>query len=152
MFCKFCGSEIDNDSSFCRFCGKRVSNLALTNESNEHNHTQSQSVVNKTKIKPVVYDDTYEPNSYIAKFGFLLLFLTIFTVFINQTEFVYDKNFEIFRVVVISLASFLRLFSTIIVIQTAKEQNRNPIFWGIFAFFLPSFALIGIGQMTRIIR
>jgi predicted nucleic acid-binding Zn ribbon protein len=31
MYCKYCGKQIDDDSSFCKYCGKAINNSSFTN-------------------------------------------------------------------------------------------------------------------------
>jgi hypothetical protein len=46
MFCKFCGKEIDNESSFCQFCGKPIS-ITIAAARSEKNPTKSSAGVNE---------------------------------------------------------------------------------------------------------
>lgn len=46
MFCKNCGKEIDNDSTFCRYCGQKQ-------ESNTT--TKSHQTLQKSKSKQVQF-------------------------------------------------------------------------------------------------
>jgi len=51
----------------------------------------------------------------------------------------------------ISMLFFLlRIFSIIWVVQIAALHNRNKLLWGLFAFILPSIALIVIGLIREV--
>lgn len=57
MYCKYCGSQIDNDSVFCSHCGKQITEVEPIENSQEY--VQSQGVVkddkqnqNKEKVIP----------------------------------------------------------------------------------------------------
>ena len=47
MYCKHCGKQIDDDSSFCRYCGR----LQSEEKACDMRPSQSQEVKNEKKLK-----------------------------------------------------------------------------------------------------
>ncbi|MBK7740575.1 MAG: zinc-ribbon domain-containing protein [Saprospiraceae bacterium] len=82
MFCKSCGRQIDNDSTFCSFCGTKQSvNLRPQNQvgisqtlnttqnvnNNEANFNKSPSLVSQQK-----YDPTYKKEDDAMAIGIII--------------------------------------------------------------------------------
>ncbi len=73
--------------------------------------------------------------------GALLLFLGF-----GYLVLIPEKNLGLISI----LFFLLRIFSVIWVVQIAKILNRNKVLWGLFAFILPSIALIAIGVIKEV--
>ncbi len=62
MYCKHCGNQIDNNSSFCSLCGKKIL------ETNNETSTQPYQTMETTNIKKE------NPAQSISIIGFILSF------------------------------------------------------------------------------
>jgi zinc-ribbon domain len=160
MFCKSCGRQIDNDSSFCSFCGtKQSADLkpqvqADTNQSNnttqkiysnETNFNNSPSIVRQPK-----YDPTYKKEDDAMTFGIILLVIALIFAIVGPIKFEDRESYGQFRAVTAIVSLILRIGVTIWVVNIAKRQNRETFGWGLFAFLLPSIALIVIATRKKL--
>lgn len=159
MFCKSCGNQIDNDSIFCSFCGAKQSeiNKPETNTSSNPSIPEAKTVnVNLSfgrttahketveKIKIEKYDLAYEKETDAAGVGILLLFVSFGFLLLGGVK---DPAFYS---AIVALGFIGRIVLTVWCINIAKRQNRDALGWGFFAFFLPSIALIIIGQLRKL--
>lgn len=92
------------------------------------------------------YDPDYEREIGVSLFGVFLLLIS-FAIGFADFE---DKDSESFRVTLAWFSTALRIMLVFYVRVVAKEQNRNPLGWSIFTFFLPSIALIVIGLLRKL--
>lgn len=91
------------------------------------------------------FDLSYEKELGASHFGFFILILNFFFYIF----FLPDLNSS--EVAILKLLIFLfRIFIIFPVIGIAKRQNRNKVFWGIFAFVLPPISLIIIGLQRKL--
>lgn len=55
MYCKHCGKQIADDSSFCQYCGGKVMDESLSQESNTDLPTNSENnLIENTPKVPIV--------------------------------------------------------------------------------------------------
>lgn len=161
MFCKSCGKQIDDDSSFCSFCGTKQSetNKPFYVASPDNSNSESKAVnvnlsfgrlpqqnVQAAKVKVEKYDLTYEKESEAMIVG-IVLFIISFIFFVAGGV----KDLSLYIVLAV-FSALGRITLTIWCVNIAKRQNRETVGWGIFAFFLPSLALIIIGQLKKLKR
>jgi hypothetical protein len=160
MFCKSCGRQIDNDSTFCSFCGTKQSTdlktqvQAYTNQSinttqkvysNETNFNNTTNIVHQPK-----YDPTYKKEDDAITVGIILLVITLIFAIVGPIKFE-DKESYVQSLAVTAIVSLiLRICVTIWAVNIAKRQNRETFGWGLFAFFLPSIALIVIAKRKKL--
>lgn len=152
MFCKSCGRQIDNDSIFCSFCGtKQSTNLkpqvqADTNQSvnttqkaysNETNFNNTTNIVRQPK-----YDPTYKKEGGAITVGIILLAIALIFASIGPIKFEDRESYRKFQSFSAFVSLIIRICVTVWVVNIAKRQNREPSGWGLFAFLLPSIALI----------
>jgi hypothetical protein len=166
MFCKSCGKKIDDDSQFCSFCGtkqseankpKLVNNEGLFQEETKTvnvNHffgrqTKSNQETNKSYTEPK-YDPTYLKETDATTIGVIILVSSLLLLIFQPFKFDDIASYNQFRAISSIGALILRIFITVWVVNIAKRQNRETSGWGFFAFFLPSIALIVIGQQKKI--
>ncbi len=171
MFCKTCGNKIDNDSIFCSFCGTKQSDinkpvvndidLPIQDEPKTVNLNLSFGRQNTTKpiqetkqFKQPKYDPTYTKESDATIFGVVILLFFLLLAIIGSINFSTrdshnQDSYNQFIVFSSLVDLVLRVFVTIRVVAIAKRQNRKTFGWGVFAFFLPSIALIIIGQLRK---
>ena len=45
MYCRFCGRQIEDDSSFCTYCGKNLSTPTTNDSDNKNVNNQNETVV-----------------------------------------------------------------------------------------------------------
>lgn len=160
MFCKSCGRQIDNDSSFCSFCGTKQSTdlkpqaQADTNQyinttqkvySNETNFNNTPNIVRQPK-----YDPTYKKEDDAMTVGIILLVIALIFVIVGPIKFEERESYGQFRAVIAIVSLILRIGVTIWVVNIAKRQNRETFGWGLFAFLLPSIALIIIATRKKL--
>jgi len=103
-----------------------------------------------TPIKSTKFDLTYDKETDATLIGILLL---IIPVILNLTGVFTFKTVESYNQgkAFIAIGSLiLRIIITIWVVNIATRQNRNTTGWGLFAFFLPSIALIVIGLLKKL--
>ena len=160
MFCKSCGRQIDNDSTFCSFCGTKQSvNLRPQNQvgisqtlnttqnvnNNEANFNKSPSLVSQQK-----YDPTYKKEDDAMAIGIIIWVIVLIFAIVGPLEFQDSESYAQFRVVSAIASLILRIFITGWVSNIAKRQNRETFGWGLFAFLLPSIALIVIATRKKL--
>lgn len=160
MFCKSCGRQIDNDSTFCSFCGTKQSTdlkpqvQADTNQSinitqkvysDETNFNNTPNIVRQPK-----YDPTYKKEDDAMTVGIILLVIALIFAIVGPIKFEDRESYGQFRAVTAIVSLILRICVTIWVVNTAKRQNRETFGWGLFAFLLPSIALIVIATRKKI--
>lgn len=160
MFCKSCGRQIDNDSTFCSFCGTKQSTelkpqvQADTNQSinttqkvysNETNFNNTPNIVRQPK-----YDPTYKKEDDAMTVGIILLVIALIFAIVGPIKFEDRESYGQFRAVTAIVSLILRICVTIWVVNIAKRQNRETIGWGLFAFLLPSIALIVIATRKKL--
>jgi hypothetical protein len=162
MFCKSCGNKIDGDSVFCSFCGirqsdtnKPVSNTSLDKIESKVDPPLGQQTYSKVieKSKSLIspkYDLAYEKEAGATLLGIILLIASLAFVVFEPLKFDSVESYNEFRVFLSVDSLVLRILVTIGVVSISKRQNREATNWGIFAFFLPSIALIIIGQLTKL--
>ena len=155
MFCKKCGQTIDDDSIYCSYCGTKQSSV-LTNDNvspiidsktvNVNLSFGRPSAPNEQieKVKIEKFDSTYSKETEASIVGIISLILS-FVILISAGF----NNPELARVISIA-GLLLRIFYTIWCVNIAKRQNRDASTWGLFAFFLPSLALIIVGQLRKL--
>jgi hypothetical protein len=165
MFCKSCGSKIDNDSQFCSYCGTKQSETnkpaVIDSEHYQENpksfntnissskRSQTDQETNKTQTEPK-YDSTYLEETEATTIGVTILISSLLLLVFQPVKFDNIDSHNQFRAIFSILALILRIFITFWVINIAKKQNRETFGWGFFAFCLPSIALIIIGKQKKI--
>lgn len=165
MFCKTCGNQIDTDSIFCSFCGTKQSdiNKPILDDVNATEQTEPKTVnlpsgrqntskpIQETKeYKQPKYDLSYVKESDATLVGVLLLGVSLGFAIFGPIKFDSYEAYNQFKVFASIGALVLRIFVTVWVVAIAKRQNRETFGWGALAFFLPSIALIIIGQQRKI--
>ena len=160
MFCKSCGRQIDNDSTFCSFCGTKQStdlkpqvqadtnhsiNTTQKTYSNETNFNNTPNIVRQPK-----YDPTYKKEDDAITVGIILLVIALIFAIVGPIEFEDRESYGQFRAVTAIISLILRIWVTIWVVNIAKRQNRETFGWGLFAFLLPSIALIVIATRKKL--
>ena len=160
MFCKSCGRQIDNDSTFCSFCGTKQSTdlkpqvQADTNQSinitqkvysDETNFNNTPNIVRQPK-----YDPTYKKEDDAMTVGIILLVIALIFAIVGPIKFEDRESYGQFRAVTAIVSLILRICVAIWVVNIAKGQNRETFGWGLFAFLLPSIALIVIATRKKI--
>lgn len=160
MFCKSCGRQIDNDSTFCSFCGTKQStdlkpqvqadinhsiNTTQKVYSNETNFNNTPNIVRQPK-----YDPTYKKEEDAITVGIILLVIALIFAIVGPIKFEDRESYGQFRAVTAIVSLVLRIFVTIWVVNIAKRQNRETFGWGLFAFLLPSIALIVIATRKKL--
>lgn len=160
MFCKSCGRQIDNDSTFCSFCGTKQStdlkpqvqtdtnpsiNFTQKVYSNETNFNNTPNIVRQPK-----YDPTYKKEDDAMTVGIILLVIALIFAIVGPIKFEDKESYGQFRAVTAIVSLILRICVTIWVVNIAKRQNRETFGWGLFAFLLPSIALIVIATRKKL--
>jgi hypothetical protein len=151
MFCKTCGNQIDNDSIFCSFCGTKQGEPKTVNVNLSFGRQNTSKPIQETKeFKQPKYDPTYTKESDATFLGVILLLISLGFAIFGPIKFDSYDSYNQFRVFESLGALVLRVFVTIWVVAIAKRQNRETFGWGALAFFLPSIALIIIGQQRKL--
>ena len=106
---------------------------------------QAQPPTTSTK-----YDLTYEKETEATFFGILLLVVPIAIKISGAITFETEESYNQARAFFAIGSLILRIVVTVNLVDIASRQNRNSTGWGWFAFFLPSIALIVIGQLKKL--
>ena len=157
MYCKSCGKIIDNDSKFCIHCGTKLfSEKEPSFEKVEQKNSVSDPIefyigekVNKKILNPI-YDTNYQKETGATIFGILLLIVGITIYLIGPITFRKQDTYNDYLTFSTVISLIIRIIASFWVDKIAKRQNRNSTVWAIFAFFIPSIALIIIGQTKKI--
>lgn len=84
------------------------------------------------------------PEATAVGIGLIIVTIVVFII-IKNTSFTLD-SYNQFRAISSIISLILRITIIIWIVNMAKEMERDKFGWGAFAFFLPSIALIFIGQ------
>jgi len=168
MFCKHCGNKIDDDSQFCSFCGTKQSNINKPKFEDNGGHIQKEAkTVNvnlsfgrRNNLNPdpeesksftePKFDISYSKETDATFLGIVLLVITLFLVIFQPFKFNDIDQYNQFRALALIIDLVLRILIIVHVVNIAKRQNRETFGWALFAFFLPSIALIVIGQQKKL--
>lgn len=159
MFCKSCGRQIDNDSRFCSICGAKQS--VDLNPQVKVTIDHSNSITQKVNNDPIFnnpssivqqrkYDLDYKKEDNAVTFGIFLLAIALIFAIVGPIKFEDSESYGQFRVVLAIVSLILRIIITVWVVNIAKRQNRDTFGWGLFAFLLPSIALIVIATRKKL--
>lgn len=96
------------------------------------------------------YDLTYAKETDASWAGFAFLTLPIFLTMTGVFRFTDEQSFLIAKVIGSVLSIVYRIAITFWVTGIANRQNRDTLGWGIFAFLIPTIALIIIGFLNRL--
>ena len=96
-------------------------------------------------LKGLKYDPTFKRESDATLVGVFFLIGSISLSFVVEIEKLEQPIFVIINLI-------YRILITVWVVNISDMQNRNKIGWGIFAFILPTLALIIIGLLKKKIR
>ncbi len=165
MFCKSCGKEIDNDSTFCTFCGtKQSTDLKPIAHSDTYqaNHQYNKSsrpiienepIVNSqpNSVKHSKYDLTYQKDHDAIIVGAILLLMSLIFAVIGPFKFEDRESYGQFKAITVIASLIFRVLGTVWVVNIANRQNREIFGWGVFAFLLPSIALIIIATRKKLL-
>lgn len=160
MFCKSCGRQIDNDSTFCSFCGTKQSTELkpqVQADTTQSNNTTQQVYKNEPSfnnspniVRQSKYDPTYKKEDEASFIGVFLLVIALIFAIVGPIKFEDRESYGQFRAVTAIVSLVLRIIVTIWVVNIAKRQNRETFGWGLFAFLLPSIALIVIATRKKL--
>jgi tetratricopeptide (TPR) repeat protein len=103
-----------------------------------------------TPVTSTKYDLTYKKETETTIIGVLLLVIPIVLKESKVFTFEIENSYNQARFFLTIASLVLRIFVSIWVVNIAYRQNRNSKGWGWFAFFLPSIALIVIGQLKKL--
>jgi len=107
----------------------------------------------KQKPIPVTsskYDLTYTKESEATILGIILLVAPIGLKLSGVVTFETEESYNQAKAFFAIGSLVIRIAVTVWVVNIASRQNRNSSGWGWFAFFLPSIALIVIGQLKKL--
>jgi tetratricopeptide (TPR) repeat protein len=110
-------------------------------------------VWNEPTVTPRInakYDYSYQKETDATGIGIIVLIILLTLVVVKPFSFDNEYSYNQFRQIAAILDIVFRIAATIKVVNIAKRQNRNNTNWGWFAFFLPTFALIIIGQLRKL--
>lgn len=158
MYCKSCGKEIDLDSVFCSFCGTKqstefkpkVKENHIDQTSIEQNRTFINNESNRNLTTHIKYDPTYKKENEALTFGIVILAISLIIALIGPIEFEDNESYGQFKAFASLISLIIRIIITVWVVNIAKRQNRETTGWGLFAFFLPSIALIIISTLKKL--
>jgi len=118
---------------------------------------ESNQIINNSKSNKISkinesskYDLTYSKESIATIVGLLFFIVPIILIITKLLTFATVEEYVIVRIIILISALILRIFVIIWIQNIASRQNRNTTGWGWFAFFMPSLALIFIGQLKKL--
>lgn len=103
-----------------------------------------------TQITSREFDLTYNKETDATVIGVLLVVILITIKLSVNLTFDTVNNYNQTFVILSITSLILKIIITVWVMKIASRQNRNSTNWGWFAFFLPSLALIIIGQLKKL--
>lgn len=103
-----------------------------------------------TPVTSTTFDLTYVKETEATFIGVLLLVVPIIIKLSGTLTFDTEESYNQAKVFLSIAALVIRIAVTVRVVNIASRQNRNSTGWGWFAFFLPSIALIVIGQLKKL--
>ncbi len=160
MYCKSCGKQIDNDSTFCSFCGTKhnisidtpkikpvVSENIITKETpiQQTVENETETIISKEK-----YDLTYNKEIRARTVGIIILVANIIFIIFFKNIYSDHNKVEAANKILGVLMVTLRIVTMIWVTRIAKDQNRNETGWRVLAFFFPAITLIIIGGLNKL--
>jgi len=96
------------------------------------------------------FDLTYDKETEATFIGVLLLVVPLIIKLSGTVTFDTEESYNQAKVFLSIASLVIRIAVTVWVVNIASRQNRNSTGWGWFAFFLPSIALIVIGQLKKL--
>ncbi|MDI1233200.1 MAG: zinc ribbon domain-containing protein, partial [bacterium] len=144
MFCKYCGSEIENDSTFCKECGKKLDNVEGIHQS-EIISIENANLISapNEEIEPILHEGLANsdklndelvkiPKNYSNKIikgirlilGWTLIILGIAEILKQFT----DDTYYGFASISIILGVILILFG-ILILKKGLQYSFNFIGW-----------------------
>ena len=96
MYCRYCGKQIDEDSSFCKYCGKCLNNIACS-DSNNISFLKNHIVVIALLVVWIcfaVISSSNLPNRYDDKSFSIFLSLLVTLIIIGLLYRTYKKHTE----------------------------------------------------------
>src|SRR5690606_15305227 len=112
---------------------------------NEFSFNNSLNVVRQPK-----YDPAYKKEDDAMTAGIFLLVIALIFAIVGPIEFEGRESYGQFQASAAILSLLLRIIIAVWVVNIAKRQNRETFGWGLFAFFLPSIALIIIATRKKL--
>ena len=103
-----------------------------------------------TPLTSTTFDLTYDKETEATFFGILLLIVPLIIKLSGTLTFDTEESYNQAKVFLSIASLVIRIGVTVWVVDIASRQNRNSTGWGWFAFFLPSIALIVIGQLKKL--
>ena len=148
MYCKHCGNQIDDDSIFCTFCQTKQSlQFRPSGEQQVPAAPTPQISAIPPSKKISKYDESYEKETGASFVGVVILLISFVSSIIGRNNITLTP----LEYTTLSIALLItRIIIVASVVNIAKRQNRDPFGWGLFAFFLPSIALIIIGLQKKL--
>jgi tetratricopeptide (TPR) repeat protein len=102
------------------------------------------------ELKTPKYDVNYNKETSATYLGVLLLVIPFGIYLIGGLTFEDEESYNRANGLIAFGSLLLRIVVALYVSKIATRQNRNSAGWGWFAFFLPSLALIIIGQLKKL--
>ncbi len=96
------------------------------------------------------FDHAYIKETEATFIGIVILAIPILFNVTGIIKFDSEESFNQAKTLILLTTLAIRIGSTVWVRNIATRQNRNATGWGWFAFFLPSIALIIIGQLKKL--
>ncbi len=156
MYCKECGTQIDDDSKFCVKCGTKQSSQPNQPESKTKRDTTQIKDSLKKVIKPITkkpvhqkspldekYDNSYKRDSSPIIVGILWWILSFLSLTYREEVWSDDDG------TLLGILFFTLLIFTNWGWRIAKAKNRDELGWAIFVFILSPLALIILGTKKK---
>jgi tetratricopeptide (TPR) repeat protein len=96
------------------------------------------------------HDLTYEKETEATTIGIILIVVPLAIKISGVLTFDTVESYNEAKLFLSFTTIAIRIAVTVWVVKIASRQNRNSTGWGWFSFFLPSIALIIIGQLRKI--
>lgn len=142
MFCKQCGSKIDDDSLFCSSCGHSLRKVETGMADIQKNSSKLLAIATNGIEDVELPDDAMKRHNLV--FVLIGSSMALFLGLLNSLGAFSNLDVSSFRILGIILLVF-RIVLLLTLQDSIKKRNRDTTSWSFYLFFFPPLFLITLG-------